>query len=87
VSCRFIKIQTGSAESNFNSSAGYSNEPELVGHDYELLFTLPAHLPIYYKQTDHLHVGTTATAFFVFQFDLPINKIELPQDGQSIPRD
>jgi hypothetical protein len=87
IACRFIKIQLGSAESNINSYDGYSSDPELVGHDAEVLFTMPDHVPIYYKQTDHYHIGDTATAFYFFQFDLPIKKIELPKEGESISRD
>lgn len=87
VACRFIKIQLGSAESDINSYDGYSSDPELVGHDVEVLFTMPEHVPIYYKQTDHYHIGVTATAFYSFQFDNPIRRIELPKEDESISRD
>jgi hypothetical protein len=73
-----------SAESDVNFYEGYSADPDLVGHDYELLLTLPDYVPISYKQTDHYHVGTTATAFYVFQFDQPIKKIELPGENELI---
>ncbi|MBS0439173.1 MAG: hypothetical protein JSS33_07180 [Proteobacteria bacterium] len=83
--CRFIKIQTGSIESDTNSLEGYSTEPELIGHDYELVITLSNFLPVYFKQTDHYHVGVTATAFYGYNFKLQVKKFSLPEAGKPIP--
>ena len=84
--CRFIKIQVGSAEDDVNTYEGYSQDPQLIGHDYELVFTLPAHVPVLYRQTDHLHIGRTETATYVFQFNQPVKKFELPNADESIER-
>jgi hypothetical protein len=85
--CRFVKIQTSSEESDINSYSGYSAEPELVGHDYEVVFTLPEHVPVSYKQSDHFHISRTATAFFVYRFGEPIKPINLPDADATIEAD
>ena len=83
--CRFIKIQTSSIESDTNSLEGYTAEPELIGHDYELVIRLSNFLPIYFKQTDHYHVAITATAFYGFNFNIQVQKFNLPEAGKPIP--
>ena len=82
--CRFIKVQLGSREGDDNSMEGFTADPELVGHDYEMVFRLSDYLPVYLKQTDHYHVGVTMTAFFKYQFGGTVEEVELPPEGGSI---
>jgi hypothetical protein len=87
VPCRFLKIQVTSAESQNNSSEGYSAEPDLVGHEYELVFLLQDYLPLYYKQTDHYRISVSSTAFYTYAFDKPVKPIQLPELDDRIGRD
>ena len=83
--CRFIKVQLSSAESDSNSMDGFSADPELLGHDYELAFKRSDYLPVYWKITDHYHVGVSATAFyFNHRFGQATEDVHLPGEGGSI---
>jgi hypothetical protein len=82
VPCRLIRVVLGGIEIAPDSRARFG-DPEFVGHEYDVLFTLPDHVPLYYKQTDRFSVGSSATAFYVFQFDQPVGPVELPPQAQA----
>jgi hypothetical protein len=49
-----------------------------------LIFTLPEHVPVSFRQTDHFHVSRTATAFYVYRFGEPVSPINLPTPDETI---
>jgi len=82
--CRFIKIQLASLESDTNAIEGYTADPEITGHEYEVAFRLADHLPIYVRQTDRYHVAVTAIAYYAFHFGGTVEPVELPREGASL---
>lgn len=82
--CRFIKVELGSRESDTNAMDGYTADPEIVGHEYEVAFRVADHLPMYVRQIDHYHVAVTAIAFYAYRFGGDVEPVELPRDGETL---
>jgi hypothetical protein len=82
--CRFIKVQLASLDTDTNAIEGYTADPEITGHEYEVAFRLADYLPIYVRQTDRYHVAITAIAYYAFHFGGTVEPVELPRDGESL---
>lgn len=82
VPCRFLKLRLLAEPDAETGTVPGQEDADLVGHDYEVLVTLPDHRPVYLRQINRTGIGTSGMALFRFVFDEPVAPFELPSETE-----
>lgn len=82
VPCRFLKVRLLADEDDAPNQPG-GGDADLVGHDYEVLMTLPDHRPLHVRQVNRTAIAVGGMALFVFDFNEPVEDFELPAEARQ----